>query len=241
MASGGGTRLLQRARWLLASVSAIAVLVVVGLIHWNRPGIDRFPVRGIDVSHHQGAVDWLRVAGADIHFAFIKASEGGDHLDTRFEENWREAGNAGITRGAYHFFTFCTPGAVQADHFLDVVSPALDVLPPAVDVEFAGNCKSWTSIDDIRRELGVLLGRLEAAWGRPPVLYITSESEERIISGHFDEYPVWIRSVFFRPGGRNPRWLFWQYTDQGEVPGIETPVDLNVYRGQPGEIVALLR
>ena len=241
MASGGGTRLLQRARWLLASVSAIAVLVVVGLIHWNRPGIDRFPVRGIDVSHHQGAVDWLRVAGADIHFAFIKASEGGDHLDTRFEENWREAGNAGITRGAYHFFTFCTPGAVQADHFLDVVSPALDVLPPAVDVEFAGNCKSWRSIDDIRRELGVLLGRLEAAWGRPPVLYITSESEERIISGHFDEYPVWIRSVFFRPGGRNPRWLFWQYTDQGEVPGIETPVDLNVFRGQPGEIVALLR
>jgi len=241
MASGGSTRLLQRARWLLASVSAIAVLVVVGLIHWNRPGIDRFPVRGIDVSHHQGAVDWLRVAGADIHFAFIKASEGGDHLDTRFEENWREAGNAGITRGAYHFFTFCTPGAVQADHFLDVVSPALDVLPPAVDVEFAGNCKSWTSIDDIRRELGVLLGRLEAAWGRPPVLYITSESEERVISGHFDEYPVWVRSVFFRPAGRNPRWLFWQYTDQGEVPGIETPVDLNVFRGQPGEIVALLR
>ena len=204
MASGGGTRLLQRARWLLVLVSAIAVLIVVGLIHWNRPGIDRFPVRGIDVSHHQGAVDWLRVAEADIHFAFIKASEGGDHLDTRFEENWREAGNAGITRGAYHFFTFCTPGAVQADHFLDVVSPALDALPPAVDVEFAGNCKSWRSIDDIRRELGVLLGRLEAAWGRPPVLYITSESEERIISGHFDEYPVWIRSVFFRPAGRNP-------------------------------------
>ena len=228
-------------RWLLASLSAVAILVVIGLIHWNRPGIDRFPVRGIDVSHHQGAIDWLRVAGADVHFAFIKASEGGDHRDTRFEENWSEAGKAGIARGAYHFFTFCTPGAVQADHFLNVVPPALDVLPPAVDVEFAGNCKSWTSIDDIRRELGVLLSRLEAAWGRPPVLYITSESEERVIGGHFDEYPVWIRSVFFRPGGRESSWLFWQYTDQGEIPGIETPVDLNVYRGQPGEIVTLLR
>ena len=147
----------------------------------------------------------------------------------------------GVQTCALPIFTFCTPGAVQADHFLDVISPALDVLPPAVDVEFAGNCKSWRSIDDIRRELGVLLGRLEAAWGRPPVLYITSESEERVISGYFDEYPVWIRSVFFLPAGRNPRWLFWQYTDQGEVPGIETPVDLNVFRGQPGEIVALLR
>ncbi len=240
MALGGSTQSRGRAGWLLASVSAVAVLVVVGVIHWNRPGIDRFPVRGVDVSHHQGEIDWSRVGAADVHFAFIKATEGGDHLDTRFEENWREAGNAGVARGAYHFFTFCTPGDVQAEHYLDVVPPALDVLPPAVDVEFAGNCKSWASIDDIRRELGVLLGRLEAACGRSPVLYITSESEKRVISGHFDEYPVWIRSVFFRPG-REPAWSFWQYTDEGEVPGIETPVDLNVYRGQPDELAALLR
>ncbi|MEE2674590.1 MAG: GH25 family lysozyme [Myxococcota bacterium] len=228
-------------RNLLVAAAVILVLAVVGLVHWNRPGVDRFPVRGVDVSHHQGAVDWPRVAQAEVHFAFIKASEGGDHRDTRFEENWSEAGKAGIVRGAYHFFTFCTPGAVQADHFLDVAPPALGVLPPAVDVEFAGNCKSWTSVDDIRRELQVLLRRLEAAWGRAPVLYITSESEERVIRGHFDGYPVWIRSVFFRPGGREPTWLFWQYTDQGEIPGIETLVDLNVYRGQPSEIAELLR
>ena len=228
-------------RGLLLAASAGVLILVVGLIYWNHPGLGRFPVRGIDVSHHQGVIDWSQVAGAGVHFAFIKATEGGDHLDTRFSENWLQAGEAGLIRGAYHFFTFCTRGNVQADHYLAVAPPMLDVLPPAVDVEFAGNCRSWTSIEEIRRELRVFLGRLEAAWGRTPILYITSESEEQIIAGHFDDFPVWIRSVFFRPGGRNPAWFFWQYTDEGEIPGIETPVDLNVYRGKPDEIAALLR
>lgn len=226
--------------WLLAA-SAGALALVLGLMYWNYPGRDRFPVRGIDVSHHQGAIDWSQVADAGIHFAFIKATEGGDHLDTRFSENWLQAREAGVMRGAYHFFTFCTGGDAQADHYLAVVPPEPNVLPPAVDVEFAGNCRSWTSIEEIRRELRVFLQRLEAAWGRIPVLYVTSESRERIIEGHFDDFPAWLRSVFFRPGGRDPSWLFWQYTDEGEIPGIETPVDLNVYRGPPQEIEALLR
>ena len=241
MASGLHRQRRAGLRGLLLSASAGVLVLLVGLIYWHHPGLDRFPVRGIDVSHHQGVIDWSQVAGAGVDFAFIKATEGGDHLDTRFDENWRQAGEAGLTRGAYHFFTFCTPGDIQADHYLAVAPPAPDVLPPAVDVEFAGNCRSWKSIEDVRRELRVLLRRLEAAWGRTPVLYITSESEERVIAGHFDDFPVWIRSVFLRPGGRNPVWLFWQYTDKGEIPGISTPVDLNVYRGKPDEIAALLR
>lgn len=241
MAGGSSGRSSGTARWLVATSLVVLAVVVAGIIYWNHPWVGRFPVRGIDVSHHQGEIDWSRVGAADVHFAFIKATEGRDHLDTRFEENWRAAGEAGVARGAYHFFTFCTPGDAQADHYLDVVPPAADVLPPAVDVEFAGNCKSWTSIEEIRRELKVLLDRLGTAWGRPPLLYITSESRKRVISGHFDEYPTWLRSVFFRPGGRQPGWLFWQYTDNGEVPGIESAVDLNVYRGQPDELAALLR
>jgi lysozyme len=234
--SRGGAR-----RWLLAGVAVAAVLAALGFAYWNHPGRDRFPVRGVDVSHHQGEIDWVRVAGADVHFAFIKATEGGDHLDTRFEHNWLAAGEAGLVRGAYHFFTFCTPGPVQADHFLAVVPPDPGALPPGVDVEFAGNCKAWTDIDSIRGELGAFLERIEAAWGRAPFLYITRESERRIIRGHFDEYPTWVRSLILRPGGRDPKWIFWQYTDDGSVPGIETPVDLNVYRGAPEELAALLR
>jgi lysozyme len=233
--SGGGYL-----RWIAAAAAVTAVLAVVGFIRWNRPGLDRFPVRGIDVSHHQGEIDWGQVGEVDLHFAFIKATEGGDFLDTRFGENWKAAAEAGLVRGAYHFFTFCTPGALQAEHYLAVVPPSVGTLPPGVDVEFAGNCKSWTTIELIREELEVFLEQLEAAWGRAPILYITSESEDRIIRGHFDRYPKWVRSVFFRPGGREPEWQFWQYTDDGTVPGIDTPVDMNIYRGQPEELSALM-
>ena len=88
-----------------------------GLLRFNYPNSTRFPVRGIDVSHHQGDIDWHIVKAAGVDFAFIKASEGGDYRDREFARNWEEAGRAGIARGAYHFFTFCTAGLDQAHNF----------------------------------------------------------------------------------------------------------------------------
>jgi lysozyme len=232
----------SRRWWLPLSLVASLILValVVGVVRWSRLGIDRFPVRGIDVSHHQGTIDWAKVATADVGFAFIKATEGRDHEDTRFTENWSAAGQAGLVRGAYHFFTFCTPGVAQVEHFLKIVPPVSGTLPPVADVEFAGNCKAWTSIEDIRTQLRIFLELVEKAWGRRPILYITRESARRIIGGHFDHYPIWIRSVFWRPPG-DPAWLFWQYTDEADLPGIATPVDMNVFHGQPGEWAAFVR
>ena len=234
---GSGSR-----RWWLISVPVVIALgLVVAVVNWQRPGVGHYPVRGIDVSHHQGEIDWDAVASGEVRFAFIKASEGRDHRDTRFARNWSHAERVGLARGAYHFFTFCSPGGAQAEHFLEVVAPTPGTLPPVVDVEFAGNCKSWTSIDDVRAQLRGFLMRIEAAWGRRPLLYLTSESERRIIDGHFDDYPIWIRNVFWRPSSGKPGWLFWQFSDDSEVPGIETPVDMNVYRGAPDELAALVR
>src|ERR687883_942901 len=61
------------------------------------------PIQGIDVSRHQGRIDWASVSAAGTQFAFIKATEGGDHMDERFLENWQGAKAAGIPRAAYHF------------------------------------------------------------------------------------------------------------------------------------------
>lgn len=230
----------RRLLWA-AGILLLAMLGVLASIYAGRPGIDSFDVKGIDVSHHQGEIDWGRVGAADVNFAFIKATEGRDHQDTRFSNNWTAAEQAGLIRGAYHFFTFCSPGRDQAEHFLAVVPPTPGALPPVVDVEFAGNCKSWSSIDEIRDELGILLEELEKAWQRRPILYLTSEAERRIVRGHFPGYPVWIRNVLWRPPWTEPGWLFWQYTDEGRVPGIDTPVDLNVYRGGRDELLALIR
>jgi lysozyme len=76
------------------------------------------------------------------HLAFIKSSEGADHRP-RIRTELGGALQAGVARGAYHFFTFCTPGAAQAENFIAAVGGSFGELPPVADVEFAGNCRQW--------------------------------------------------------------------------------------------------
>ncbi|MEX0790319.1 MAG: GH25 family lysozyme [Actinomycetota bacterium] len=136
-----------------------------GYVRLQYPSNEEYPVRGVDISHHQGDIDWGRlVAESQVDFAFMKASEGMDFQDRLFQENWQEA--EGLTaRSAYHFFTFCLPGVEQARNFL-ATAPDSGELPRAIEVEFGGNCTSWTSIGDIRRELNAFIevvGRRMAA------------------------------------------------------------------------------
>src|SRR5262245_48058079 len=89
---------------------------------------------GVDVSHHQGHIAWAKLPRQGVDFAYIKATEGGDHADSRFSINWRAAHAAGIRRGAYHFFTLCRSGREQAYHFIRHVPVDAAALAPAVDL-----------------------------------------------------------------------------------------------------------
>jgi lysozyme len=216
----------------LVLLAAVALeLYRTGHIQLNRPDPEIFSVRGIDVSHHQGVIDWAEVRASGIDFAFIKSSEGRDFIDTRFETNWRESREVGIAGGAYHFFTFCSPGADQAAHFLATAPPQANALTPVADVEFPGNCTTWSSIEKIRAELEIFLQLVGHAWGRLPILYVTQSSYERIVRGHLDPYPVWIRDVFWEPDAKAyGGWWVWQYSHTGRIQGIQGPVDLDVLR-----------
>lgn len=102
-----------------AAIAVVAIAIVAGIyILTYRPDASRYPVRGVDVSHHQGKIDWSKVAGDNVAFAYMKATEGGDWKDRKFLENWKAAREAGIATGAYHFFTLCRPGKDQAENFL---------------------------------------------------------------------------------------------------------------------------
>ena len=189
-------------------------------------------MHGIDVSHHQGAVDWQAVRASGVEFAFLKASEGADLRDPEFARSWVGAGRAGIARGAYHFFTFCAPGASQAANFASALGGSAGELPPVADVEFSGNCQQWQSLAAIRKELELFLAQVEGSVGRRPILYVTADARSRLLEGRFLEYPLWPRSVVFEPcAARFPHWLFWQFADNGRVPGISTLVDLDVFWG----------
>ena len=224
-------------RWLiLAAILGTALaagalsLYERGALRFNYPSQTRFPIRGVDVSHHQGELDWEKIRGSGIDFAFIKATEGEDHRDSRFAENWENAGKAGLSRGAYHFFTFCTPGEAQAKNFLGVLSGLELELPPVADVEFAGNCRGWSTIEAIQSELEVFLEHVESALGRRPAIYLTNTSHRKIIAHRFETHPLWVRNTFLEPSSRSyPRWAFWQFADNARLDGVRGPIDLNVY------------
>ncbi|MDI6837073.1 MAG: GH25 family lysozyme, partial [Rhizobiaceae bacterium] len=107
---------------ILVAASAFYFAYDFGMFRFRAPSLEDYPIQGIDVSHHQGDIDWHKLAAQPkVRFAIIKSTEGGDFRDGKFDENWRRAGEAGIVRGAYHFFTFCRAGKEQALNVLATV------------------------------------------------------------------------------------------------------------------------
>jgi lysozyme len=215
----------------LAGIAAIAL--GGGYTHYlgYEPASERFPVRGIDISHHQGTIAWGVLRRNHVRFAYMKATEGGDHVDTRFAENWHAAGRAGIARGAYHFFTLCKPGLAQAHNFMRVAPKDADAMPPAVDLEFGGNCKARPDKAALLKELTAFLRAVERHYGKKPILYVTRSFHHRYLTGALNDYGFWIRSIYFRPDLPGRPWLFWQFHDRGARDGIDGRVDLNVFNG----------
>ncbi|TIX12925.1 MAG: lysozyme, partial [Mesorhizobium sp.] len=166
----------------------------------------------------------------------IKATEGGDHVDDAFATNLREAREAGLAVGAYHFFTFCRPGGDQARNFISVVPRGEPLLPPVVDIEFGGNCPQRPSAEQLNTELQAFLGPVEAAFGKPAIVYLTDEAAQAY-SAHIAVRPRWLRSLAMRPGEDD--WIYWQYHNRGRVDGIVGDVDLNVLQGGADRLAAL--
>jgi len=226
----------RRRRWpyivvgiVLVLATAAAGLWLVWLPNW-RPSLHAGDRYGVDVSAHQGSIDWGRAAGDGITFAYVKATEGGDFVDQRFSVNWTGATAAGIDRGAYHFFTLCTPGDVQAHNFLMAAPPDPGALAPAVDLELAGNCQARPDPTTVNRELATLLRTVESAWRKQVIVYASDGFVDRYPLRQEVERPRWY-SRFLR-GPKVEGWTIWQVDGFAHVSGIDGDVDLDVMRAQ---------
>ena len=203
---------------------------------------DGYEVHGIDVSHHQGDIDWeklsaLQQADIPIRFVFIKATEGGDHADRRFEENFAAAREQGFIRGAYHFYNPATDPVVQADFFIQHVPLEKGDLPPVIDVEKAPVRLQQRSF---YAQLSTFLFRLEAHYGVRPIIYTSTKFKERYLNyPELERYPLWIAHYHVEHPAYQGEWAFWQHTDRAVLPGIEEKTDLNVFRGTMKELQAL--
>ncbi|TLP69099.1 glycoside hydrolase [Parasedimentitalea maritima] len=205
---------------------------------WERRKPTSYPIHGIDVSRWQGDINWRQARSAGVSFAYIKATEGGDVADPKFDSYWRASRQAGVPRGAYHYFYFCRPAAQQARWFIKHVPREANALPHVLDMEWTPHSPTCTKRPDgahIRREATLFLSMLEAHYGRRPVIYTTVDFYQDTGIGRLSGTEFWLRSVAGHPAQVYPgaSWNFWQYSGTGRVPGVEGDVDVNVFRGSP--------
>lgn len=196
-----------------------------------------YAVHGIDVSKYQGDIDWRAVRQSGVSFAFIKATEGGDSIDSRFQRNWAAAKAAGVPRGAYHFVYWCRPPHEEIANFKSVVPVEPDALPPVLDLEAtptSKSCKITLDPNKVLTDLREMLEELESHYGKRPIIYSSVDFYQSILaSGGLSEYPIWVRSTKYHPKVRygSRKWTFWQYRSDGLVPGITGSVDQNAFFG----------
>ena len=231
---------------VLLLVAALAAwLYLRGVYRFAYPDTVAYPVRGIDVSHHQGAIDWKRIAAQNIGFVYLKASEGGDWTDASFGGHLAEAHAAGLAVGAYHYFTLCAPGPMQAKNFIAAApaAPALN-LPPAIDLEYVGNCGTRPGQGRLARELKAFIAIVTAHYHRTPVIYSTQTFFQDYLDADpaFRAYPLWVRNLYGEAGwSRGRTVLFRQFANHARLAGIKGSVDLDLFMGSKAQFADLTR
>lgn len=238
-------------------------LVVDGLAGPNTLrslGIEVIP--GIDVSSHNGTVDWQKVANAGIKFAWVKATEGQTHVNRGWAKRYNGAAENNIMVGAYHFARpdfnkYDNPEAdAQAEfkHFRDTLEQVGGLkngnLVPAVDLEAGMKTDDqynadwyleWLALAEEEWGVKAIVYSARWAWN----LYIRNAKKEDLET--FTQYPVWWANYIRDDRLVGPEkqlkgwkeWDVWQYTGSGNCPGIKGRVDLNWMAGGPSVLESL--
>ena len=206
-------------------------------------------VPGIDVSYWDAGIDWPKVRATGQRFVFAKATEGDFYSDPTFDENWSGAKSAGLLRGAYHFFRCNVDAKKQATRFIDYVKSVSDngELPPVLDLE----SNDGQTKDKIIARAKAWLDLVEEEFGKKPIIYSGQYFLQDYLSEAGGGPPKWAKdhSLWLAqyPNQYTPgmmpslpkgwfKWTFWQYSEKGQVNGINANVDMNLFNGTLEEL-----
>lgn len=191
-------------------------------------------IKGIDISHYQGKINWKSIPAQGIRFVYIKATQGINFQDKRFIYNWRESKKNKIPHGAYHFFDLCASGKMQAANFIRTVPGDNFMLPPVIDLELFKNCNNPPERKEFLHELKEFVQKIESHYHKKPMLYVIWDVYEKYLTGEMIDYPLWISDPWNHTEPALPEkrdWVLWQYTYEGRVKGISGYVDWNYFNG----------
>lgn len=185
---------------------------------------------GLDISHHQGSINWKQIAAKKPNFIFFKATEGSTHSDATYDDNRAQARKYNIVSGAYHFFSFTSPGIRQALHFIKTAKLKKGDLPPVLDVEWI---RPMPSVSAVLREVTTFLTTVEKEIGVRPVIYTDCMLFNQYLkAGLPKNYKLWIASYQSKPGCDC---IFWQKSNNYKIDGIQGYVDYNVFMGSKSQ------
>jgi len=237
---------LSKKWWILLIVFAAGLVFMLGYDWWisRKSHFVRYPafgisipenyvIHGIDVSKYQQTISWdavkeMKVKEIQLGFVFIKATEGIINTDPQFKRNWKKSKQAGMIRGAYHFFLATKDGREQAENFISSVDLEKGDLPPVVDIEQTYGVNSTV----LKKELKEWLDVVEYYYGVKPIIYTSVDFYSRYLGKEFNSYPLWAAHYYQYNTPRIERnWDFWQHSEEGRVNGILSKVDFNVFNG----------
>lgn len=241
--------------WILLIVFAVTLAFMLGYDWWlsRKSRFVQYPafgisipenylIHGIDVSRYQSIISWdavkeMKVKNVQLGFVFIKATEGIVNTDPQFRRNWKKSKQAGMVRGAYHFFLATKDGREQAENFISAVDLEEGDLPPVVDIEQTYG----VSLPVLKKELKEWLDVIEYYYGVKPIIYTNVDFYSRCLGKEFNSYPLWAAHYFQYDTPRiNRQWDFWQHSEEGRVNGILSKVDFNVFNGDSLEFRNIL-
>lgn len=228
-------------KWLLLLGAAALVVLIGAYVVWHfilphSVNVDRYryPVAGIDVSKHNGDIDFEQVSDDDYQFVFIKASEGKTYKDDAFERNYEQAHEAGLKVGAYHFFRKNRTAREQADNLLAAIRGKHLDLPLVIDLEDdwgnGATVSRQTAIDRVMEMIDILAGK-----GYRVMIYTNLDGYEKYYKDLLGDHDLWLCSFTSPDLLPHLPHVIQQFSHEGTVSGIDGNVDLNVWRGSEKE------
>ena len=192
--------------------------------------------KGIDISHHQGDIDFDKLKG-NIDFAMVRTSYGSFYEDKKYKRNIKELERVKIPYGLYHFSyaTNVESAKKEATGFINIIKKYNPLYPVVIDIESSSrtsNVRNDTLVDIT----STICSMIESA-GYYVMIYANKDYfTGKLNSSKLDRYDKWLAEWNSKPT-YNKNFGIWQYSYKGSMPGIVGNVDLNIaYKDYPSII-----